>query len=470
MKFLTALLFFVTAFAWACNKDGFTTSPNAALQFNADTVRFDTVFTSIGSVTKSFTILNNNNRKLRIQSVRLAGGNSSPFTINVNGIAGTDLHDVDIDANDSAYVFVKVTVDPAAATNPFLLLDSLIFDYNGNTSKVYLQAYGQDAIFIKGGVLSANANWHNGLPYVIENSLLIAPGTTLTIDKGTRVYVNAKAAFIVAGTLKVNGESGENDNVIFKSDRLDEPYGSLPAGWPGIVFTESSSNNELNGARILNAYQAIVSEGGANNAQPKLTLNQCIIHNAYDIGIYAVNSSVTAVNCLISQCGNDAQTGIGGSNILIAGGGTYHFTHCTVATYASYYQLHKQPACFISNKDGASTGLLKTNFTNCIIYGEGGMAKDELLVEKSAPDEVVFTNCLYKVKDADPAGVVFNNCIRNNDPLFDSINTSRQQYNFRLKDISPAIDAAIPTSILSDLDGNPRPVGTRPDMGCYEKQ
>jgi hypothetical protein len=124
----------------------------------------------------------------------------------------------------------------------------------------------------------------------------------------------------------------------------------------------------------------------------------------------------------------------------------------------------------LSNTDGVSAKPLNVSFLNSIIYGHGGSAADELLVNKSGSDKVEFINCIYKVKDADPAGVLFTGCLKNVDPLFDSINTSLQQYNFRLKDISPAIDWGKSNSLVVDLDGNPRPVGNKPDTGCYEKQ
>ena len=92
------------------------------------------------------------------------------------------------------------------------------------------------------------------------------------------------------------------DRVYFRGDRLDAPYKDYPASWPGIFFRSSSHDNEFNYAVIKNAYQALGVQDPSPNANPKLTLNECIIDNAYDAGIITVNSSVTARNCLISNC------------------------------------------------------------------------------------------------------------------------------------------------------------------------
>ncbi|WP_431213164.1 choice-of-anchor Q domain-containing protein [Puia sp. P3] len=80
-----------------------------------------------------------------------------------------------------------------------------------------------------------------------------------------------------------------------------------------------------------------------------------------------------------------------------------------------------------------------------------------------------FTNCLWKVKTA-PTGVTVAGMIAGSDPMFDSINVSRNYYDFHLKAGSPAIDKGVATGLTVDLDGNPRVVGAGPDLGSYERQ
>jgi hypothetical protein len=54
------------------------------------------------------------------------------------------------------------------------------------------------------------------------------------------------------------------------------------------------------------------------------------------------------------------------------------------------------------------------------------------------------------------------------DPLFDSVNTVVNYYNFHLQANSPAIGVGAAAGVLVDLDGNPRPVNA-PDLGCYQR-
>lgn len=466
MKTLTGITISLIIFFTACKKDSYITSPEARITITADTIRYDTVFTSAGSVTQVFKIINENNQKLLLSSVMLKGGVSSYYTINADGFTGPVINNLEIAANDSAYVFVQVNIDPNADNIPFVIKDSIIVSYNGTDKKVQLEAWGQNAHFFRDKEITGNETWNNDLPYVILGYLYVNPGSTLTINKGSRIYTHANAPIIIDGTLKVNGEKDTADRVYFRGDRLDEPYKDYPASWPGIYFREQSINNVFNYAVIKNAYQSIALEKPAANANPKLILNECIIDNSYDAGIVSVNSSVKAVNCLISNCGK---------NLVLAQGGSYDFTHCTIASFSNNYILHKEPVLYLSNyildNNAPVPADLTAAFTNCIFWGDNETTvEDEVVVTKSGTMafNVNFESNLWKVKN-NPADVVLNNIVNNQAPEFDSINAARQFYNFRLKDISPAINKGANTSVVIDLDGNVRPVNL-PDLGCFEKQ
>ena len=445
---------------WGCKKGSFITDKAAALTITADTLSFDTVFTSIGSVTQNFTIVNPNNRKLKLHTVRLMGGSTSPYKINVDGIASTEVHDIDINAGDSVYIFVSVTVDPSASGIPFIVSDSILVGYNGNERYVQLEAYGQNAHFLKNHVIDADATWENDLPYVISGSLQVKENAMLTIEKGCRIYMHANAPVTVDGSLVVNGT--KSDSVIFCGDRLDDPYRDLPASWPGIYFSEKSSNNRLIHAIVKNAYQGIICTTPSQGNVPGLQLNACTIDNIYDAGLVAIGAGISAVNCLISNCG---------SNISITAGGNYDFTFCTIASFGNSYVEHKQPVIYINNFDDTDNNYpLSAIFKNCIIWGEGGSVENELLAEQkgSGNMELLLDHSLYKATSIGEP-VTLNNSLANLDPAFDSINTTRHYFDFHIgKNVSPAIDAGVITTVTADMDGNPR--GEKPDLGCYERQ
>jgi hypothetical protein len=450
---------------FSCRKDSFITSPDARVTITADTLKYDTVFVTAGSVYQSFRIINENNQKLRLTSVRLMGGGSSAYKMNVDGTSGTQFNNIEIEANDSLHVFVQVNVNPNANNLPFILRDSIQVSYNGNNRLVQLEAWGQNAHFYRNKIVSANETWNNDIPYVILGSLLIDANQTLTINKGCRIYVHADAPVIVDGTLLINGLKDTLDRVYFRGDRLDDPYKDYPASWPGIFFQTGSKDNVLNYAVIKNAYQAIGIQDPSPNANPKLILNECVIDNAYDAGIISLNSSIRARNCLVSNCGK---------NILLAKGGDYQFTHCTVATYANSFIEHRDPVLFVSNyitvNNNPVTANLNAVFRNCIFWGENGLVDNEVVVAKSGSTtfNVNFDYNLWKVQTP-PANITSNQIINNQAPQFDSVNTNKNYYDFRLKASAPAVNKGVNTGIAIDLDGKPRPVGL-PDLGCFEKQ
>lgn len=454
---LTGLLFFMV---FGCTKTSFITSKDAQLSTSADTLHFDTVFTTTGSITNRFKIFNPNQQKLLLNSVQLVGGSTSPFKINVDGLPGINFRDIEVEAGDSLYVFVTVSINPTSANMPFLVRDSISIEYNGNKKNVQLDAFGRNAYFLRNKRISADTTFTNQLPIVILDNLLVDEGVVLTIEQGANIYVHANAPIIINGTLRTEGKVFDSTRISFQGDRLDEDFRDYPGSWPGIYFSETSRNNVLTFTNIKNAYQGIITKNAISN--PKITLNECAITNIFDAGILSESSTIIARNCLIANCGN---------NITIVGGGTYNFNHCTISSYSNLFISHKNPVLFISNATAQTQpNNLTANFRNCIFYGDSGLVKNEVVIDKkgTTPFAVNFQNVLYRNVEA-PAFANFTNSIVNQNPEFDSLDAGRRQYNFRLKNTSPAINRGSNTGILFDLDGKPRGGSAGvPDIGAYE--
>jgi hypothetical protein len=446
----------------SCRKDSFVTGKDAAVTISADTIHFDTLFTTTGSVTHFFKIFNDNDRKLRLSDITLSGGSASYFSINADGTEGPSVRGLEIEANDSLYVFVTVDIDPTNADLPFVVQDSIGISYNGNRKWVQLQAWGQNANFMTAHVIVNDTTWTNKKPFVILGGLLVAEGVQLKIQEGTRIYLHADAPFIVDGTLTATGDKYDSTKIIFQGDRLDEFYRDLPAAWPGIYFRESSRGNLLKHVIVKNAYQGVISEKPSAIAGAKLKMEECIIENCYDAGILGVNSSISAENCLVSNCGK---------NILLVQGGAYDFVHCTDVAFSNSYISHRQPVLlitdFLKTGDVVTVADVKASFTNCIFWGANGTVENEVsaLREGQGAFDIKFENCLWKIEEQ-PAGVNAAGMIQNEDPLFENIDIRSNTYDFKLKEGSPAINSGVSTGVSTDLDGKNRL--NIPDIGAYE--
>jgi hypothetical protein len=460
---LIVLLYFLMLSS--CKKEDFITDPSARVYLSIDTLRFDTVFTSTGSITQSFKIRNPNEQKILISSVKLKGGNNSPYRLNINGVPGNESANINLAGEDSLYVFVSVSINPNNNNTPFIVKDSIEILCNGNKQYLQLEAYGQNAHFLRNKTITENTVWKNDLPHVIIGNFLVEKDVTLTIESGCKIYLHANAPFIVDGTLIANGV--KNNEIVFSGDRLDEYYRDLPASWPGIYFRSKSADNVLRFTTIKNAYQAVVVQNPSANSNPKLSIHQCIIDNAFENGILSINSSIEADNSLISNCGN---------NISLQYGGNYTFTNCTAASYSNNFILHKTPVLQANNylQQNGSIQLadLNATFTNCIFWGDGGIIEDEVQFDKQGNTQynVSLNYCLIKSKNISD-NILLNNTINNIDPRFDNIDISKKEFDFRITKNAdaPGTDYGVQTSFLYDLDDKPRKQGAGTDLGCYEK-
>jgi hypothetical protein len=461
MKKYLLLLFIATVLFSSCKKDLITTDAADKLSFSTDTLTFDTVFTSLGSTTLYFTVRNPNNKKIVVSNIHLAG-NPSSFRLNIDGMQVNEATDVEIPAGDSIYVFVSVTVDPNNDNNPYVLEDSVLFETNGNNQKVLLQAWGQNAHFFYGEIISTQ-EWTNDKPYVIIHSILVDSNETLTIDPGCRIYMHADSRFYVYGTLKVMGQL--HDSVIFRGDRLEQYYVDLPGNWEGIHLLRASHDNEINYAIIKEATVGIRVDSLKETTAPKLTLRNSVIKYTLSSGILGITADIYGENSLIFYSGEwDTQLEFGGN---------YNFVNCTFANYSNVLINHQSPVVRMSNyyyyKDDLGDHYLPSDlnatFSNCIIYGSLDNELDRDAIA-DAQFNYLFQNCNMKLADTvNVANIHFENVLKNLDPQFAD---PFEKDDYHLSNGSPCIDAGLVNSIFLDLDGKSRTGNW--DIGCYEFQ
>jgi hypothetical protein len=108
-------------------------------------------------------------------------------------------------------------------------------------------------------------------------------------------------------------------------------------------------------------------------------------------------------------------------------------------------------------------------FENSIFWGDNGSVDDEVVLShRGAAWSLRVSHSLYKAKN-DLTDAAVTASLRNEDPLFDSVDVSRMTFDFHLtRKPSPALDKGLPGPVSTDLDDRPR--GALPDMGCYERQ
>lgn len=457
------LVLFLMLFNSCQEGNDFSDSEELTLSFSNDTIRFDTVFTTLGSATKQFKIYNRNNNSLTIQSIELVNASKSGFRMNIDGEKGTKLTNVDILKKDSLYGFIEVTVDPTNTKNPMLIRDSIRLVVNGNIQYVQLEAVGQDVYIWNDKVVTTDSVITGDKPLLIYNSLTISKGVTLEVQKGTTFFLRNNATIDVYGNIIVQGTVQET--IVFRGSRFDNidgniPYDNTPGQWNGITFHAESYGNVLKNVIVKNAVRG-VTFSPADTQYKKAELTNTIVQNTSEYGLLAINCYIDFQNCLFVNSKGAAVSLIGGK---------YSFLHCTLANYYRWTMRQKECLAIGNVYEGKAYDLDKCDFINSIVSGS---ASGELLLSdvSTVGYNYRFQNCL--IKASEQKNEHFVNTVWNADPLFVNINNNKDySYNFELQATSPAIgkaDRSYSLLLPYDLKGRSRLADTDPDIGCYER-
>jgi hypothetical protein len=478
------ILFFCIAFAVSCKKPN--PDNNVTLQFfvyefdgkrlSSSTVHFDTVFSGPGSITRNFVAYNPSNSDIST-SIFLAKGKRSQYSINVNGMPGTQennsyFSDVTIPKKDSIFIFVKATINPGNQNDPFLVTDSIVFLTGHRQQDVKLLAYGQDANYIVANQGSGDlkyrivageheaVTWTKEKPYVVHGWAVIDSTGKLTIEPGTKVYFHSNSGLWAyrSSNLVVGTENGSlEEPVLFRGDRLESWFDDDYTQWSRVWVNEGAQVNIYNTV-VTNATVGIQVEAlPYGNGTIDLTQNSSvqientIIKNTQICGVLSRFLNIDMTNCLIIN---------NGASGLQLEGGRYTMKHVTVANY--FKNERKAPTCYISNMVSQYDDMpmdIDATFINCIITGKN---EKEVFVNKGKGAELKakFQNCLVKIPNTSN---YYEACLHNVDPKFVDVN----KLKFMLQSTSPAIGKGKPDiGVHYDIMGTPRK--NPPDMGAYE--
>ena len=457
MRLNIGLVLLILFFGSACRKgERITTDPNAKLNISIKEVLFDTIFTSVGSTTKRIKIVNWNNDAVKVSEIRLSGGNTSAFRININGEQTQSKNDLIINGRDSINLFVKVSINPNSANLPFLVQDSIILNTNGNKQVIQLLAYGQNAVFVNESPINANTIWTKALPYIINGSLTVKSGAILTIQPGTKIYFHKDANLNIEGNLVVNGSLTEP--VLFCSDRLEYIYSDEPGQWKGISL-KRTGYGLIKNAIIKNASVGITSDSLSVNNSPKLILSNSIIKNMQVAAYIGYHSELFAFNNVMYNCGNYL--------IYAVGGGNYNLKQNTFAGYNSNFPRKTASLSFSDYLSANAYNKLQVDLTNNIIWGS---LTNELDIQKKTSAIVQFNLWSNLIRSTNSA-YSNNGNILNTDPLF--INQDLEDFRVspgsivRKKGTDLSTDPYFFNYLNQDAKGNTRIYP--PTLGGYEK-
>ncbi len=452
---------------FSCEREYEYATSTDGLYFSVDTLTFDTIFSSMGSITRNFKIYNTNNEDLVINSIELGGGDNSQFNINVNGYAESKVENIKINESDSLYIFVNITIEPEDSNSPFVVSDSITITTGDETSVVHLIAYGQDVVLLSSETLETTT-FTSDKPYLIYDYLIVDSLQTLTIDPGAKLYFYDDADMLVYGSLKVNGTS--EDPVSFLSYRLEDWYEDKPGQWGSLYFMPESSDNYINYAIIRNGDMGIYVDSVGLGDDVGVTIENTIINNMSEFGIITQNSKVNVNNTVIGDCGYHS--------VALTLGGTYNFYHCTLGNYFDW-PYRTTPALFLNNyytddnDENVVIPLVEANFYNSIIYGnnytELGFDFEESDKYENNGYDYLFQNCLIRSGDVDTNDETkFIDIINGESPNFIDVS----EYDFQLDTLSPCKDAGdvtIANQYPYDILETSRINDGGPDIGAYER-
>jgi hypothetical protein len=473
-----------------CRKDElFTDDPGARLEITRDTVLFDTVFTTIGTVTKRFTVRNPNTNAVRVD-VALEGGTPSPFRINVDGSSGVVFNDVEILGGDSLFVFVEATLGAGGVNPPFIIEDHIRFNTNGNEQEVLLLAWGQDAHFfypdqfipglppfsyIAGGPdqngqqTCETVHWPNDKPYVIFGYGVVDSCSKLTIDPGVKVYMHGGAGLWVYKYGQIEALGTLTDRIVFQGDRLEAEYQDLPNQWDRIWINEGDQNSRLVNCEIRNALiglqaQTFPFSAGQPLSTSTLELENVRIENCLTACLYTENYRISAKNLLLADAGQYAA--------VLTGSGQYAFDHVTIANYWDR-DIRQEPAFLLTNRftdiSGATQAreLVASSFQNGIIYGNNSN-EFKLELDESIPIGLTFFNFLFKTDQPTNTGYFPDQftIYRNQSPGF--VNPAERDLHLQNDQVFAADRGNTTSPVFQDLDGRVYGDDGLYPLGCFE--
>ena len=459
--FIIAVFFGICAIS-SCINDDFTDSPSATLTFSTDTVNFGTVFTDLTTPTARLLVFNNNSKGVKISSIKFLDPDSH-FKFNVDGVSGTEFTDVEIRGNDSIYIFIECFIEEDSSAELRKVTDQLEFVTNGVTQLVEVEAWGWNVVRLNALTISEEMTMTAEKPYIVFDSLVVAPDASLKIDPGAMVLFHDKAELVVRG--KIDARGAPEQMIQMRGDRLDDVlpdvgYDILAGQWKGVRICPESFDNRLEYVDMRSTIEGLQIDSCADLSRQKLTLVNSWLHNSQSTVLNSEYAKVDAYGCCFSEAAEA---------VVRLTGGEHEFVQCTIANYylfTSYGEANLALYhCFPDDQFSNDLPLMKASFKNGIIWGDIGMP---INTGDLTDTQVFLYNVLLKADGTNDDN--FIDCIWNENPLFLTV---REDYyfNYHLEEESPALEKGNPSFVTPiceiDMDGNYRLATGDPALGAY---
>lgn len=494
--FKIALSLILATLLYSCAREDAYMGDDIDITTSRDTIMFDTVFTEVGSATRSFKLYNDKNKAVAVD-IKLTGGSNSFYRINADGIVGPEINNVTIQAEDSLYVFVEVFIDPdqPLSISPFIVEDQVVITGGNDQDIVQLEAFGQNANYVFGKrditAIEDICNglsqiiWNDPKPYVIYGIMGI-DGCDLILNAGTNVYVHGglvinkidtiandpirldtvtynpgRIITLNGGSIQANGALG--NPITIQGDRLEPEFADVAGQWYGIILTNASIKNRFSHTTIKNGIYGILADSSSH-----VDIDHSQLLNSSSLGLFGSHASINVSNSLIYSAGS--------YGVYWRYGGEYHMDYTTVTSYGVQAEAIRMENYLCT--DALCLGEIRTNplvatISNSLLVGS---SRDEILIDEfegTDPFTVSYNlnNTMVRVDEfLETRPNFFDNCIdcinfNGSDALFVDAN----DYNFELDSLSIAARKALPINgIVDDILGRNR--SSEPDMGCYESQ
>lgn len=514
MKNLPLLLLLCSITTWfACSDDlltGIGEQPSYALN-DSDSYNLGVLLTGNNTATQKLMLYNFNSGEIALQSIRLRGGDSSIFRINVDGMAGTDFTNPDylhIARGDSLCILLEAVFRGQQEERDVVREDYIDIRCNGRLQSIRLKVITRDVQELRDVTILRDTLWDDGgLDKLLYGALVVDSGATLTIDPGVTLYLHDGASIQVYGTLCLRGTLHQPVTLIGdRTDRIFDNlyYRDMSAQWQGISIHPSSHDNLFQYAEIrgmttgISLHQDSVSTrflqenvsseffpddpkrfaygpDFLSDADQQLIIRNSLIMNSDSSLISAHNANMIIENsCLMNSAGA----------LLELSGGAYDITHCTLANY-NFWAVFTRADVVLRNYDSGEEQtrylrpLYRCNFTNSIIYGRNSRDPNvdangytQFVDEAGLPVDSIFfyrfDHCLMH----STSGYDDEDCIATlwtEDPLYRLVDMPNYTVDPHLQPESPCLGHGEPRTVSRlplDRDGQPR--ASAPALGCYE--